>query len=180
MLLSKEFEGILLKSEFTEDEWKDIERLQITGLINFHSLLGTKLMISKLMNPAIEFMRLKMGLEYDSRLTSSFLGTEKYIYFSSHDMLIAHIIKFFQPENIYLEFIEYASQFLFELYKDNEGKYYLQILFNNKPIKLPGWKTSNCTYEEFELQYRETGLLQDEVFKIWNSVELNTTNEEWF
>ena len=180
VIIARQYEGLISKDNFTQDEWKDIERLQITVLINTYSTLGGKLVVSKLMNPAIEFMKLKMGLNYDARLVSSFIGTEKYIYFSTHDMLIAHVFKFLNPENLYIEYVEYASNFIFELYTTDQGEYYVKILYNNQQLKLTGWATMNCTFTELEAIFTENGFKQDEVFEICNSATFNTTKEEWF
>ena len=42
----------------------------------------------------------------------------------------------------------YSSHIDFELY-NNDGMYCIQILFNGKPIVLPGEKSGICTFDRF-------------------------------
>ncbi|CAI2371333.1 unnamed protein product [Moneuplotes crassus] len=168
-LVSLEFEGLFSRENFTEEEWLDVKRLQIPWLIDSVSPLGNKLMVSKLFNPILEFMLMKMGRDHDNRQLTGFRGTEKYIYFSTHDTMIANFLRFFNPENFELEYVDYASGFIFELYKRPNGEYYVKIFYNNSQIKLHECKNIDCEFDQFYRMFREHGLFQDEVFYICNS-----------
>lgn len=171
VLISYEYEGLLKEGTFTEKEWKTISRLQLPWLLHTSTPLGNKLMVSKLLNPVIELMHWKMGREYDKRLVFPYRGTEKYVFYSSHDLMISNFLKFFQPEDLYYDRVDYASNFIFELYKrgDEEDKFFFKIFYNNQQIKLPGCKQMDCDFDEFEESFRDRGLTQEEVFYICNT-----------
>lgn len=170
-LVSLQFEGLLEKDSFTDEEWKDVLRLQMPWLLYSVNSLGNRLMVSKLFNPILEFMLWKIGREYDERQTNPYKGTEKYIYYSTHDLMIANFLKFFRPEDFYVDNVKYASNFIFELYKrdDPEEGYYLKIFYNNRQVHFPGCTHADCDFDEFVQAYRDQGLNQYEVFEICNS-----------
>ena len=166
-LVSMESEGIISKNNFTTEEWKNVQRLQLPWSMDSPSALGTKIIVSKFFNPILEFMAQKIGKEYDKRLMTAFRGTEKYIFYSTHDLVIANFLKFFNPKDFTLDHIDYASNIVYELYqRDEKDEYYVKILYNNSQIHLKGCKNIDCDFEEFYKYFRTHGLLQDEVFHV--------------
>lgn len=137
-IVSMEYEGLVSRQDFSDSEWISIKRLQLPWLVDSVTPLGNKIMVSKLLNPIIEFMLKKIGREYDGRQTTGFRGTEKYIYFSTHDTMISNFLRFFRPENVHPQWVEYASSFIFELWEAEKGGYYLKIFYNNQQLQLPG------------------------------------------
>ena len=162
-LIALEFEGIISQDNFTEQEWKDVQRLQIPFLLGSFSNLGNKMMISKLFNPIFEMMLAHLEQSRYPDLIESFQGIKKYIYYSSHDLMISHFHKFFKPENIHIEFVPYTSNFIFELYKANDGTSYLKVLYNNQQLKMPFCTNLDCDFDEFVEFYEYNTLTPEEL-----------------
>lgn len=137
-LIAMEYEGHVAKDEFTEEEWEHIYHLQFPFLINLFTPLGNRLVISKLMNPVIEFMNWKVGREFDSRQTGTFKLTEKYMYHSSHDLMISNFLIFLKLQNLEVDYVDFASNFIFELYKKHgeADSYYVKTFYNNKQVQI--------------------------------------------
>ena len=167
-LLSLEFEGIISQDNFTKQEWKDLQNLQLPFLLNSFSNLGNKMMISKLFNPIFEMMLTHLGQSRYPNLIESFQGIKKYILYSSHDLQISHLLKFFKPENIYVDYIPYASNFIFELYKADNGTDYIKIFYNNEQLKMPYCSNIDCDFDEFIEFYKYVALTPEELISLCN------------
>lgn len=112
-----EFEGLLDRGEFTDEEWSDIERLQIPASITSLSPLGTRLLISKLINPVLSLMFFRLGKEFNKNLIGPYKGTEKYVLYAAHDDTMASFLSFLMLEDTVPETIKYASNLIFEFYE---------------------------------------------------------------
>lgn len=174
------FEGVIDKNTFSESEWIYIERLQIPWIMNSFTPLGTKLVVSKLLNPIVELIDFKI-LGYWSSISKSpaFTGQEKFVHYSGHDTSMANVLMFLRPEDFSIDTLPYASTIAIELYQleDEESfssqsqhliinkydNYEVRVLFMDKALKLKHCKEIYCTLTEFMAYFKVHGLSPQEV-----------------
>lgn len=166
VILCREFEGLIDRSEFTPEEWKHIEHLQLPYLRDVFTDFGNKLMISKMFNPIYENMLMHMNSTRAPLHMEILNEKKKYILFSSHDMMLAQFIRFLNPQNIFIEYIPYATNFIFEQYKKADGKYYLKVLYNNEQVQLPFCTSLDCDFQEFSTFYLQNSFSPQEVISL--------------
>lgn len=119
-LISMEFEGVVSRDIFSDEEWLDVFRLQTPWILYSFSALGIRIMASKIFNPVLSLFNHRLGREFNKKLISPYKGTEKYVYYSAHDTTIGHILEFLLPEDFSLEYVEYAYNIIFEFYEHEE------------------------------------------------------------
>jgi hypothetical protein len=153
LLYAEYFEGLPPRYNFTEEEWNRLKSMQPVMLLNSLSEESGKLLASRYLNPIVEMMKKKAGQSFNSTTTAPY-GDSKMILFSSHDLMLAHILKVLAPTNFNLKFVEYASNLFVELYEDdsedcqnsmeNSGECYkVSLIYNGVNLKLPGCKNTN-------------------------------------
>lgn len=173
VLICMEYEGIISQDQFTAEEWRSILRLQMPLFLFSTSPLENRVIVSKVFNPILEFMDMRLGRPYNDGLLEAFQRTEKYIYMSTHDEMIINFLKFLNPSNVNVENVVYATNIIYELYKKQDGSgNYVKILYNNFQIHLPGCTKLDCDYNEFKSIFRDNGLSQEEIFLICGSTGL--------
>jgi len=124
--------------------------------------------------PGVEMMKARIGLPYNDTFVSDF-EEAKFLLFSSHDYQLSHVLRFLEPENVEIQWIDYASVLLIELHQQDraacEGSkskkcYFVQVYFNNDQLKLPGCKNLDCDFDEYERYILKRGLTYSEMDKI--------------
>eukprot|EP00351_Strombidinopsis_sp_SopsisLIS2011_P003632 CAMPEP_0116878456 /NCGR_PEP_ID=MMETSP0463-20121206/10215_1 /TAXON_ID=181622 /ORGANISM="Strombidinopsis sp, Strain SopsisLIS2011" /LENGTH=189 /DNA_ID=CAMNT_0004526713 /DNA_START=703 /DNA_END=1270 /DNA_ORIENTATION=+ len=151
------FENLPIDCEFTDELWKEVENMQKIYLTDYFSKESRDLHISKLFRRPIEVMQAKVdtdeGHKYDDL---------KYLIYSAHDTQVVNILAFLKPKDLYWNNVPYASQVVFELFKnescvtssgdingDNESCFYVKTRYNGIDLKLPGCSDLFCKYSEW-------------------------------
>ncbi|CAI2371018.1 unnamed protein product [Moneuplotes crassus] len=179
-LFAEEFEGVLKRYNFTEEEWSIVRSMQIPLFLPRLSSLSRKILSLRYIFPILELMKSRMGQDYNKELLKTF-GTPKFLLFSSHDYQLSHIMKFLNPENLQLEHIEFASVLIFELHRrdtrvckdsSEDACFYVKIIYNDVPLKLPGCSSIDCSFNEFRGYIESFGITYDQMIEICFSEEL--------
>lgn len=150
-----------LPEEFTQSMISDIEYLayKVKSFINFEPDFNARLASTALMNSI--FANLKQVLDKEI--------TQKFFIYSAHDSTISFALAYLQ-----LDFSQpppFASTIIWELY-DNEGKYYVNIKYNDILQKLKGCLEYNCTFDEYKLFISERSIENlEEVCEDWENLE---------
>jgi len=178
-LFAEEFEGVLKRYNFTEEEWSIVRSMQIPLFLPRLSSLSRKILSLRYIFPILELMKSRMGQDYNKELLKSF-GTPKFLLFSSHDYHLSHIMQLLNPENFQLEHVEFASILLFELHRrdtkacrdsSEDACYYVKAIFNDIQLKLPGCSSIDCSFNEFRGYIESFGMTYDQMIEICFSEE---------
>jgi hypothetical protein len=174
------FQGVIDQNEFTDKEWTYIKRLQIPWIMSSFTPLGTKLFISKILNPIVELIDFKIFGYWKSKTKlPPFTGEEKFVHYSGHDTTMANILLFLHPEDFVIDTLPYASAIEFELYEleahevkhpevelnlsHEYDNYQVKVLYNNEALKLTHCEHTYCSLSEFMSHFKEHGLSPHEV-----------------
>ncbi|CAI2370971.1 unnamed protein product [Moneuplotes crassus] len=157
LLFAENFEGKLDRYNFTNEEWEIVRSMQVTLLIEKLSPLSSKILSLRYIFPIMELIKSSMGQDYNKELVKNFRNP-KFLLLSSHDYQLSHILKLLNPENIEVTHIEYASVLIFELHRrdtrackdsSEDACFYVKIIYNDVPLKLPGCSSIDCSFNEF-------------------------------
>jgi hypothetical protein len=186
ILWAEDFQGIQNRYKFTAKEWEIVKQIQLPCLVELLSDTSNRIMVSRLLNPVVETMKARIGLPYNETLISEFKDV-KFLFFSSHDYQLSHVLRFLKPQNVDIKWIEYASVMLIELHKiESPGCKYsksknchlVKVFFNDSQLQLPGCKGLDCYFDEFENYIKKTGMGYEEMEKICHSEPPLLTEEK--
>ena len=180
ILWAEDFEGIQNRFNFTDDEWNIVKQIQLPCLVELLSDTSNKIMVSRMVNPVVEMMKSKIGLPFNATLVEPFVKS-KFLFFSSHDYQLSHILRFLAPTNLDYKWIEYASVLLYELHSidtpscsgsKSKDCFIVKVFYNFEQLQLPGCAKLDCSFEEFESYIEKIGLNYDQMDEICSKEEL--------
>ena len=180
ILWAEDFEGIQNRFNFTEDEWNIVKQIEFSYIVELLSDTSNKIMVSRMINPVVEMMKSKIGLPFNATLVEPF-AKSKFLFFSSHDFQLSHILRFLAPTNLDIKWIEYASVLLYELHSIDipscSGSksidcFIVKVFYNFEQLQLPGCAKLDCSFEEFESYIEKIGLNYDQMDEICSKEEL--------
>ena len=181
ILWAEDFQGIQNRYNFTEEEFEIVKQIQLPSLVELLSDTSRSIMVSRMLNPVVEMMKSKIGLDYNQSLVQDFENS-KFLLFSSHDYQLSQILKFLEPENLDYKYIDYASVILYELHQSKSVKcrvwldkdcYFVRAYFNNDQMKLPGCKKLDCKFTEFEAYIKQIGMTYNQMqTKCYEDIDL--------
>ena len=180
ILWAEDFEGIQNRFNFTEDEWNIVKQIEFSYIVELLSDTSNKIMVSRMINPVVEMMKSKIGLPFNATLVEPF-AKSKFLFFSSHDFQLSHILRFLAPTNLDIKWIEYASVLLYELHSidipscsgsKSKDCFIVKVFYNFEQLQLPGCAKLDCSFEEFESYIEKIGLNYDQMDEICSKEEL--------
>ena len=189
ILWAEDFQGIQNRYNFTKEEFEIVKQIQLPNLVESLSNASRSIMVSRMLNPVVEMMKSKIGLDYNHSCVQDFEDS-KFLLFSSHDLQLSQILRFLSPENLDYKYVDYASVILYELHQSESVKcklwldkdcYFVRAYFNNDQMKLPGCKKLDCKFTEFEAYISQIGMTYDQIQKqCYEDAELTSQDYENF
>lgn len=121
MLWAEQFHGIPKRYNFTQEEWELVKQVQLDT--NWHMLSQEmrRTLFSRFFGPVLNLMKQKVGLEYDSKHIENHSNV-RFIMYSTHDNQLSCVQQFMNAKNIQPKWIDYGSNFLFELHQKDTSE----------------------------------------------------------